>query len=334
MAENTEKAAAATVKINGHTIRQLNDNNFSDWFVDIRAVLRPQKLWKYAIEPFNDPLLAKEAVFRSKDENQKLKANEAAWLEKVEETADIMTPTIGPKMKSKLKDEHFNNSYLMLLKLKEELEPTGDAQFMRLTKEYYSLNINDFKGMPELLDKVKKLEEQLAATRITLTDDKRTIICLMIALAQDSSYRSLIQIWAAIPNLTAEKAKAMLMEEYRQQEHAEEGGVARKFQSKAAEALNEKIGRKAKEREEQKQKEIEECKTCGKRHPGVCWKEDPSSKPDWVKQKEEWYRNRNRGFNYVKNNKDVNNKGVVKRVRSVSAASSTSTASSSHPLSY
>ena len=328
MTKNTEKIV--TIKINDHTIRQLNDDNFSDWFVDIRAVLRSQKLWKYAIESFNDFVLTKDVVFRISEKKQNLKVNETAWLEKMKETADIMTSTIDSKIKSKLKEEHFNNSYLMLQKIKEELKLTGDAQFMRLTKEYYSLNINDFKGMPELLNKIKKLEEQLNATRITLIDDKRTIVCLMMALTQNSNYRSLIQIWDAISNLTAEKAKAMLMKEYRQQEHVEEGDVARKSitiaQEKAlkslsrakAKALNEEIDRKAKDRE------IEKCKTCDKRHAGVCWKKNLSAKPDWVKQKKKWYRNINKD----------KNRGVVKRVRSVSNASSTSTASSSHPLSY
>ena len=53
------------------------------------------------------------------------------------------------------------------------------------------------------------------------------------------------------------------------------------------------------EYEEQKKRDIEDCKTCDKRHQGVCWEEDPSAKPDWVKQKEEWYRDRNKVFHYV-----------------------------------
>ena len=112
----------------------------------------------------------------------------------MKETADIMTSTIDSKMKSKLKEKHFNNSYLMLQKIKEELKLIDDAQFMRLTKKYYSLNINDFKKMSELLNKIKKLEEQLNVTRIILIDDKRTIVCFMMTLTQNNNHRSLIQI--------------------------------------------------------------------------------------------------------------------------------------------
>ena len=133
-----------------------------------------------------------------------------------------MTSTIDTKMKNKFKDEHFNNSYKMLLRIKEELKFIDDAQFMRFTKEYYSLNIKNYKDMSEFLDKIKQLKKRIDATKINFTVDKRTIICLMMGLAHDRKYRSLIQIWVVMPNLTSEKARVMLMKKYRQQEHVEE----------------------------------------------------------------------------------------------------------------
>ena len=97
-------------------------------------------------------------------------------------------------MKNKLKNEHFNNSYKMLLKIKEELKLIDDAQFMKFTKNYYSLNIKDFKNMSKFLNKIKKLKKQIDVTKVKLIDDKRTIICFMMTLTHDKNYRSLIQI--------------------------------------------------------------------------------------------------------------------------------------------
>ncbi|KAG6989817.1 hypothetical protein G7Y79_00063g093680 [Physcia stellaris] len=264
-------AEVKAVDIGGHKIRLLTEDNYNDWLVDIRAILRPRKLWKYATEPYTPTFNPADPKKPTDLEIISAKAEETEWKSKAEETADYMTPTIGTKMKNKLKDEHFNNSYKMLLRIKEELEPIGDAQFMRLTKEYYSLNIKDYKDMSEFLDKVKQLEERIDATKVNLTADKRTIICLMMGLAHDREYRSLIQIWAAMPNLTGEKARAMLMEEYRQQEHVEESIDA----ARIAKSNNKGSSRSA-------------CKDCGRPHSGLCWDIHPESAPDWLKEKKKW----------------------------------------------
>ena len=133
-----------TVKIADNKIRLLTENNYNDWLVNIRAILRSKKLWKYATESY-------VSIFNSVDSKKLIeleisnaKAENTEWKNKTEETIDYMTPTIDTKMKNKLKNEHFNNSYKMLLRIKEELKLIDDAQFMRLTKKYYSLNIKDF----------------------------------------------------------------------------------------------------------------------------------------------------------------------------------------------
>ena len=105
-----------------------------------------------------------------------------------------MTFTINTKIKNKFKNEHFNNNYKMLLKIKKELKLIDDAQFIKLTKKYYSLNIKNFKNMSKFLNKIKKLKKQIDVTKMKLINDKRTIICLMMTLTHDKNYRSLIQI--------------------------------------------------------------------------------------------------------------------------------------------
>ena len=105
-----------------------------------------------------------------------------------------MTFTINTKMKNKFKNEHFNNNYKMLLKIKKELKFIDDAQFMKLTKKYYSLNIKNYTNMSTFLNKIKKLKKQIDVTKIKFINDKRTIICFMMTLTHNKNYRSLIQI--------------------------------------------------------------------------------------------------------------------------------------------
>lgn len=47
----------------------------------------------------------------------------------------------------------------------------------------------------EFLDHVRSLEEQIDATNVKMTPDKRTLLCLTMALWNKSHYRSLVQIW-------------------------------------------------------------------------------------------------------------------------------------------
>lgn len=70
-----------------------------------------------------------------------------------------MTPTISPTVKRKLTEEEFNNGYLIISRLTSLLAPKGDAQSMRLTREYYTLSANTFKDIPEFLTRIKVLEE-------------------------------------------------------------------------------------------------------------------------------------------------------------------------------
>lgn len=86
---------------------------------------------------------------------------------------------------------------------------------MRLNREYYTLNYRrDHKDMNEFLDHVKSLEEQIEATNVKMTSDKRTLLCLTMALWNEPRYRSLLQIWGVMTkDMTAEKAREMLLED-------------------------------------------------------------------------------------------------------------------------
>ncbi len=193
--------------------RLLTEDNFSDWLTDIRAHLRPKRLWQYTQTALDDKLSQ----------------------EKAEEAADAMTPTTSVGVKQKLIKEDFNNGYKMLRRLETLLQPPTDAEFMRLTQEYFTLSTADFKSTGDLLTHIKLLEERIDATKITLDDDKRMILCLMMCLPEQ--YRSLVQLWSVTKDMTAEKVGAMLLEEDRRQNHVDESGStkalrARGFQSK------------------------------------------------------------------------------------------------------
>ena len=163
----------------------LTEQNFGSWFVNIRAELRSKELWKYTQEVYveestSDPPKAKE---------QKVMKE---WEDKCQKAADLMTPTISPGVQQKLTEAEFNDGYLMLSRLRTLLQPTGSSEFMRLSKEYYTLQFKQFKTIPEYLTHIKVLEEKIDATKVTLDTDNRTILCLSMSLPQE--YQYLVQI--------------------------------------------------------------------------------------------------------------------------------------------
>jgi len=233
-----------------HQIRLLTEENFGDWLIDIRAHLRPKKLWQCTQTAPDDK------------ESQ----------EKVEQAADAMTPTISVGVKQKLAKEDFNDGYKMLRHLEALLQPSTDAEFMRLTKEYYTLSPADFRGAGDMLTHIKLLEERIDATKVTLDSDKLTILCLMMCLPEQ--YRSLMQIWSVIKDMTAEKARAMLLEEDRRQNHMNE--------NQSIKALKARFDNKSKEREQ--------CKHCKKdsHTEANCWKLHSEQAPQWAQDRRDW----------------------------------------------
>ena len=186
---------AITTKVTSF-IPRLTENNYVEWNRNICAIFYKQKLWIYT-------------QLEWKSDKKVLKAE---WEKKSTDTADLMTPTITAPIQAKLAEEEFNNRYKMYKRLKELLQPSGKTQFMRLTREYYTLNYRNYKDVFEFLDHVKSLEEQIDATNIKMTPDKGTLLCLTMALWNESHYQLLVQIWGVTKDMTAEKAREILLE--------------------------------------------------------------------------------------------------------------------------
>lgn len=93
-----------------------------------------------------------------------------------------MTSTISHTIKRKLTEIEFNDGYLMLARLRTLLQPSGSSEFMRLSKEYYSIQFKSFKSMSEYLTYIKILEERIDVTKVTLDTNNRTILCLSMSL--------------------------------------------------------------------------------------------------------------------------------------------------------
>lgn len=166
---------------------------FNAWQADIRAYLRRNKLWQYVEQ---EPISSDDRL-------------------RSEEAADYITPTLAASVKAKLTDAEFNNGYKMMQKIKEEHRPTGESEFMRLSRQYYTLTYDGTSNMSDFLTQVKLLEERIDATSVKLDNDRRTLLCLTMALQSHDRYRHLTQIWSSSPDMTAEKARGMLLEEAR-----------------------------------------------------------------------------------------------------------------------
>ena len=91
--------------------------------------------------------------------------------------------------------------------------PKGEAEFIRLTREHYSLRFDDYTSTTAYLTQIKTLEERIRNVNVILDDDKQTLLCLGITLPENLQY--FIKIWAMTSGITADKARNMLLEEER-----------------------------------------------------------------------------------------------------------------------
>ena len=176
------------------SIRLLTERNYTTWLIDVRAILRKAKLWPYTQLNYVEFTKAYPDV----------KVTQNQYDEYSMEAADTLVPTISTSIKQRLSESHFDNGYSLLLRLRELLQPVGNIQFMRLTKELYTLELGIDEDPSQLLTRLKILEEQIDATKMELTHDKRTLLALTMALATSDRYRSLVQIWQTLPDMTAE----------------------------------------------------------------------------------------------------------------------------------
>lgn len=176
------------IKLEG--IPKLNEKNYNSWIVNVRAILRQKDLWETIQEA-----LGPEPTAKAKKSHQ--------------QAADLMTTTISPAIQQKLSEAEFNDGHLMLQKLQSRLYPTTEFTFFRSCQELFSLRQG--KTVDAFLDQVKVLNDQIDATKVELTTEKRTLLALMMGLSDE--YRSLVQIWSVTPSITVEKAIEMVREE-------------------------------------------------------------------------------------------------------------------------
>ena len=90
-------------------IEVLKEDNFSTWFVDIRAKLRSKKLWVYTQSPYGgteETETGDQSVSAAKKVQKAIKD----WEDKSQEAEDLMTPTISRVVKRKLTELEFNDS--------------------------------------------------------------------------------------------------------------------------------------------------------------------------------------------------------------------------------
>ena len=139
----------------------------------------------------------------------------------------------------------------MLTRLRILLQLTRSSEFMRLFKEYYTLQSRVFRSIPEHL-----------THKVVLNTNNGIILCLFMSLPRE--YQCLIQIWAVTPSSIAEKAHQMILEINRQhnQVNGEHFQAFRVFQDK--------------------------CKHCGSisHVEEKYWTENPQLAPDWYKEKQ------------------------------------------------
>ena len=250
-------------------IELLTEYNFESWFVNIRAKLRKKKLWKYTQTIYISESTSTANTEEEQSSTSITKKDQKAikdWEERSQESADIMTLTISPGVQQKLTESEFNDGYLMLTRLRTLLQPTGPSEFMRLSKEYYTLQFKAFKTVSEYLTKIKTLEEKIDASKVILDANNRTILCLSMSLPQE--YQYLVHIWAVTPTITAEKARQMVLEASRQHQQAIDDSNDPRVRASRAQGK-------------------EPCKNLkSSRHPSnSCYFRSPHLAPEWFKSK-------------------------------------------------
>ena len=238
-------------------------NNYPEWLIDIRAHLRKQKLWEYT-QRGPDP--------------EKSAAIQAKWLQSAMEAADVMTLTISGPVKKKLQANAFNDGFQMMIQLAGHFAPKGEAEFMRLTREYYTLRYEDFNSMTSYLTQIKTLEERIQNTGVVLDENKQTLLCLGMSLPE--RYQYFTKLWELTPGMTAEKARNMLLEEERRM----------KSNQTDINTLGAFAAVRSPDKRTPSRKAVEAafgpCSKCGKAHSdATCWKLHPELAPEWLQEK-------------------------------------------------
>ena len=233
------------------TIPLLTSKNYYTWIPIVRAHLRRNRLWQYTQEEF-----------RGKDAEAK------DWKEKTMEAADAITPTLSKEISLRLYQEDFDDGYRMWNHIREIIQPTGESEWIRLNKELFRARFYDFESADQFFTHIKTLSEQIEATQVTMTNDRR--ILLVLSMACPSVYSGIAQLWQNMKDITPDQVIQMLKKEIRRHDRAEENEQERDYGDQPRHGLFAKKCRKCKKtghKEEDCWKDLT-CEECGKKgHP-------------------------------------------------------------------
>ena len=91
-------------------------------------------------------------------------------------------------MKKKLQAIAFNCGFLITTQLTAIYTLKEDIEFIRLTREYYSLRYKNFDFITYYLTYIKSLKERIRETNVILDDDKQILLCFDITLSEEFQY--------------------------------------------------------------------------------------------------------------------------------------------------
>lgn len=146
-----------------------------------------------------------------------------------------------------------------MTKLAAYFRPTGDVEFLRLTKELYTVKYDQFNSISDYHTHIKILKERISETNVKMTDDMEHLLIYSLSLPE--KYQFLVKLWSMTPNMTAEIALKTLLNEERRLKHVEETTPQRA--SSASRKRTHSDMRATAERF---------CRTCNKPHSELsCW---------------------------------------------------------------
>ena len=85
---------------------------------------------------------------------------------------DVITPTISIHVKSRLDTKDFNCEFKIITHVTKLYRPQKDGEFIRLIKEYYTLEYVSFELIIAYLTHIKSLKERILIINVVLTFNK------------------------------------------------------------------------------------------------------------------------------------------------------------------
>jgi len=148
------------------------------------------------------------------------KETEKEWKERTTEAADAITPILSQEIVLRLHQEDFDDEYLMWNHICELLQSTGESEWIRLNKELFKAKFYNFSSVDKFFTHIKILSDQIEATKVTMTNERRLL--LVLSMACPSEYSGIAQLWQNMKDITPDQAVQMLKEEVYRQKGADD----------------------------------------------------------------------------------------------------------------